>query len=43
MTVAKNCNDSDLNISDLKAAIKKEIFPNIYKILRVVVFQLCEE
>lgn len=37
ITVAKNClnKDSDLSIANLKAAIKNEIFPNIYKMLQV--------
>uniref|UniRef100_A0A2S2QNB5 Zinc finger MYM-type protein 1 n=1 Tax=Sipha flava TaxID=143950 RepID=A0A2S2QNB5_9HEMI len=38
MTVARNCINkinNDLNIDDLKTTIKKEIFPNIYKMLQV--------
>ncbi|XP_060867830.1 zinc finger MYM-type protein 1-like [Metopolophium dirhodum] len=38
MTVARNCINkinNDFNIDDLKTTIKKEIFPNIYKMLQV--------
>jgi len=38
MTVARNCINkinNDLNINDLKTTIKKEMFPNIYKMLQV--------
>ncbi|XP_060863223.1 zinc finger MYM-type protein 1-like [Metopolophium dirhodum] len=38
MTVARNCINkinNDFNIDDLKITIKKEIFPNIYKMLQV--------